>query len=107
MPIAVLRSPHEQIEQPIRPATTVLWVADQLPGRHKLAPIADDLRQEGRLARVEPTVAAFTLLGSVMWIARWYRRDGRLSGPEVADEITAIALRGVLLDGGSVQKDDV
>ena len=55
-----------------------------------------ELREEGRLADVDPDVAAFALLGSVMWIARWYRRDGRLTGEQIADEITELGLSGVL-----------
>jgi len=55
-----------------------------------------ELRREGRLIDVDPSVAAFALLGSVMWIARWYRRDGRLSGEQIADEITALGLSSIL-----------
>lgn len=55
-----------------------------------------ELREEGKLATVDPTVAAFGVLGSVLWIARWFRSDGRLSGTEVAEEIAEIALTGLL-----------
>ena len=55
-----------------------------------------DLRREGRVANVDPSVGAFALLGSVMWIARWYRQDGRLSGAQIADEVTEFAMSGIL-----------
>lgn len=54
------------------------------------------LEQRGELLGVDPTVAAFGLLGSVLWIARWYRTGGRLEGAQVADQITDFALKGLL-----------
>ncbi len=56
----------------------------------------EQLRVAGRLKPVDTTVAAFALLGAVMWTARWYRPEGRLSGAEVSEQITEIALRGFL-----------
>jgi AcrR family transcriptional regulator len=54
------------------------------------------LQERGQLTDVDPTVAAFGVLGSVLWVARWYRTNGRLSGEEVANQIASLALRGVL-----------
>jgi AcrR family transcriptional regulator len=55
-----------------------------------------ELRSAGRLRRVDPTVAAFSLLGMILWLPRWFRQDGRLSQEQVADEIANIALAGLL-----------
>ena len=44
---------------------------------------------------IDPTVAAFGVLGSVLWLARWYRPDGRLSAAQVAEELTEFALKGL------------
>lgn len=63
----------------------------------------DELRDAGRLRAVDATVAAFSLLGMVMWIARWYRPDGRLAGNDVVRDVTEIAVAGVL-DRGAFQK---
>lgn len=56
----------------------------------------EELRQAGRLRDVDTTVAAFSMLGMVMWLSRWYSSDGRLRGSEVARDITEIALGGLL-----------
>ncbi len=56
------------------------------------------LREEGRLRPVDSSVAAFSILGMVVWIARWYRRSGHLTSREVADQITDLATAAVLRD---------
>jgi hypothetical protein len=32
----------------------------------------------------------------LLWLSRWYRTDGKLSGEEVANEIEKIAFGGIL-----------
>src|SRR5262245_12752245 len=54
------------------------------------------LKEEGKLKDVDITVAAFSLLGMILWLSRWFRPDGRLSGEKVAREICKIALGGLL-----------
>lgn len=56
----------------------------------------DDLSAQGKLQAVDTTVAAFSLLGMVMWLARWYTPGGRLAAGEVVGDMTRIALAGVL-----------
>ena len=61
--------------------------------------IRDTLRQlkeEDRLKEVDITVAAFSILGMILWLSRWYRKDGKLGSQQVTDEILKIALGGVL-----------
>jgi hypothetical protein len=55
-----------------------------------------DLETRGRLREVDPTVAAFSLLGMILWLPRWFRQNGRLTQEQVAREITEIALAGLL-----------
>lgn len=55
----------------------------------------EGLSREGKLRSVDPTVAAFGLLGMILWISRWYRPDGRLSADQVVDEITKLGLAAV------------
>ena len=57
-----------------------------------------ELKAAGRLHDVDPTVAAFSVLGMVLWLPRWFRQDGRLSQERVASEITRMALGGLLRD---------
>ncbi len=61
----------------------------------------DELQAQGRMRQIDSTVAVFSLLGMVMWIARWYDPHGRLNGEEVAADITEIALAGVLAPAAS------
>lgn len=55
-----------------------------------------ELKAEGKLKDIDETAAAFSLLGMIMWLARWFRPDGRLSREQVAEEICKIALGGIL-----------
>ncbi|MCI0390353.1 MAG: TetR/AcrR family transcriptional regulator [Acidobacteria bacterium] len=54
------------------------------------------LKEEGKLSEVDVTVAAFSLLGMILWLSRWYNPDGQLKPELVAEEITKIALGGLL-----------
>ena len=58
----------------------------------------DALREAGRLRAVDTTTATFSLLGMVMWIARWYQKGGRLEADAVVDDLARIALSGVLAE---------
>lgn len=55
-----------------------------------------ELKSNGKLNRVDITTAAFSLLGMIHWLARWYHPAGRLGPEEMAAEITKIALGGLL-----------
>jgi TetR/AcrR family transcriptional regulator, cholesterol catabolism regulator len=56
----------------------------------------ESLKQEGKLKNVDVTVAAFSLLGMILWLSRWFQPNGRLSFQQVAEEISKIALGGLL-----------
>ncbi len=55
-----------------------------------------ELKAAGKLHDVDPTVAAFSVLGMVLWLPRWFRQDGRLSQERVATEIARLAMGGLL-----------
>jgi AcrR family transcriptional regulator len=57
------------------------------------------LQVEGKLRDVNLTTAAFSLLGMILWISRWYRRDGKLSAEQVLKDYLDIAMNGVLKMG--------
>lgn len=59
------------------------------------------LAADGRLRPVDPTTAAFSLLGMLMWLARWYSPAGRLKPEEVVRDITEIAVASVLADAST------
>jgi AcrR family transcriptional regulator len=54
------------------------------------------LDSEGKLRDVNHTTAAFSLLGMILWISRWYRRDGKLSVDQVMKDYVDIAMNGLL-----------
>jgi AcrR family transcriptional regulator len=54
------------------------------------------LKDESRLKDLDVTVAAFNILGMIMWLARWYRPDGKLTGEQVAEETCKMAMGGIL-----------
>jgi AcrR family transcriptional regulator len=56
----------------------------------------DTLRSRGRVRDVDSTVATFGLLGMILWVPRWFDGDGRLGSEEVAEQLTELALGGLL-----------
>lgn len=56
----------------------------------------EELKASGRLRGVDTTVAAFSLLGMVMWLSRWYDPKGRLKSEQVIHDVTEIAVGGML-----------
>ena len=54
------------------------------------------LAAEGKLRNVNPTTAAFSLLGMILWVSRWYRRDGKITPQEALNDYLEIAMNGVL-----------
>ena len=61
-----------------------------------LREVLNELKSNGELADVDTTTATFSLLGMINWLSRWYRHDGSLTEEQVADDITRIALHGLL-----------
>jgi TetR/AcrR family transcriptional regulator, cholesterol catabolism regulator len=56
----------------------------------------DALRAAGKLREVNATVATFSLFGTLLWLPRWFRPDGRLTSERVIEEIANIAAGGLL-----------
>jgi AcrR family transcriptional regulator len=56
----------------------------------------DELKAEGKLLDVNTTAAAFSILGMIHWLTRWFREDGSLTKEQAADELTKVALYGIL-----------
>jgi AcrR family transcriptional regulator len=54
------------------------------------------LKEDGKLKDVDTTVAAFSILGMLLWISRWYHRDGKLTSDQVANEVLKVAIGGTL-----------
>lgn len=66
-----------------------------------------ELQGEGKLKDVNPTVTAFSLLGSILWVARWYRASGSLTAETVAAEISKIVFGGILKEELKLETGDL
>ena len=64
-----------------------------------------ELRSARRLRDVDPTVATFSVIGTILWLPRWFRQNGRLSQEQVANQIADIALGGLLRSRPTVKRD--
>ena len=58
-----------------------------------------DLVRTGVARRIDPSVAAFAMLGMINWIYQWYRPGGRLDESELAEALADTFLSGVLKPG--------
>ncbi len=58
------------------------------------ASFAEAIR-EGRIRRVEPRVAAFSFLGMVLWIYKWFRPDGQIPADRLATEMQDLFFGGL------------
>lgn len=56
----------------------------------------EQLKREGKLKPVNTTVAAFSVLGMISWMSRWFRPRGTLEEEQVAKELVKMATGGVL-----------
>jgi TetR/AcrR family transcriptional regulator, cholesterol catabolism regulator len=50
----------------------------------------------GLIRPVQPTVAAFSFLGMVLWIYKWFQPDGRLSAEQVSDGMVDLLFAGLV-----------
>jgi AcrR family transcriptional regulator len=60
----------------------------------------DELRRAGHLRDVNTTVATFCLFGTLLWLPRWFRPDGRLTSEQVIQAINDIVSGGLLERAG-------
>ncbi|MFY9572489.1 MAG: TetR/AcrR family transcriptional regulator [Blastocatellia bacterium] len=56
----------------------------------------EQLQKSGKLKDLDLTAATFSLLGMILWLSRWFNPEGRLSPEQVSEEVTKIALSGLL-----------
>ena len=55
-----------------------------------------EMIKNGTARRVDPSAAAFAMLGMINWIYQWYRPGGRLGDEAVADALSDVFLGGIL-----------
>ncbi len=49
--------------------------------------VVEELAAAGRLRAIDPTVATYMVMGSILWVPRWFREGGRLTAAQVAYEV--------------------
>ncbi|MDI3328088.1 MAG: TetR/AcrR family transcriptional regulator [Alicyclobacillaceae bacterium] len=69
-----------------------------------IASILEEGMDQGVFKRMNPTAAAFALLGMSSWVYKWYDRKGALSIDEISDLFADIYLGGII-DGQNVQDE--
>ncbi|CAN5859268.1 TetR/AcrR family transcriptional regulator [soil metagenome] len=55
-----------------------------------------ELEGQGKLHDIDLTTATFTILGMIIWLARWFSPNGKMSVENVCEDVCEMALRGVL-----------
>jgi AcrR family transcriptional regulator len=120
LPVQEIADPEERLRQIVvrhaRITTRAHGAVTQLSGETRALPTAarrqveqrmriyidlvrgtlTDLQSAGRLRDLDPTVAAFSLIGMILWLPRWFRPGGRLTTEQAANEIAEMALGGLL-----------
>ena len=52
------------------------------------------IEEQGKVTKIDLTTATFTLFGMIMWLARWFSPNGKMSVENVCEDICEMALRG-------------
>lgn len=52
--------------------------------------------ERGQLRTVDPTLATFSFLGTVLWTYKWYRPDGRIPTAQLTEGMIDLFFRGLL-----------
>jgi AcrR family transcriptional regulator len=60
----------------------------------------DELHAQGKLRAVDPTVAAFSLFGTLLWLPRWFHVGGELTSEKVVENIVSFVTGGLLKGKG-------
>jgi len=89
--------------------TVILHESNALKGRYRdrinarkkryvkfLEKTIRELVRTGKARRVDPSLAAFAMLGMINWIYQWYRPGGRIDENALADALADMFLGGVL-----------
>jgi TetR/AcrR family transcriptional regulator, cholesterol catabolism regulator len=62
--------------------------------------LEDSFRQameSGQIRKVDPTIASFAFLGSVLWSYKWYRPDGRITAQQLSDGTIDLFFNGLVI----------
>lgn len=54
------------------------------------------LASEGKLRNINPTAGAFGMLGMILWISRWYRRDGKITPRKALNDYLEMTMHALI-----------
>ena len=57
--------------------------------------------KQGRMRPVDPTIVAFSFLGMVLWVYKWFKPDGRLTDDQIADGMVDLFFAGLAAPGAA------
>jgi len=63
---------------------------------HFLESSFEEAVREGRIRPISPRVAAFSFLGQVLWIYKWFRPDGQIPAEQLAREMLDLFFGGLV-----------
>lgn len=58
----------------------------------------DEGIERGEFRSVDSKIAVFAILGAINWIARWYRPEGPVHGPELGEQFAEQLLGGLMCE---------
>src|SRR5258706_8324765 len=65
---------------------------------HFLESSFEEAVRDGRIRSVEPRVAAFSFLGMVLWIYKWFRPEGKIPAAQLSREMQDLFFGGLEID---------
>ena len=80
----------------LSPAHSRVVLERQRKYLHVIRETLDQLKAEGKLRDIDPSVAAATLLGMVCWLGRWYNNGGRMTSDQVVRDFVEMVMHAVL-----------
>jgi len=63
--------------------------------------------KQGRMRPVDPTIVAFSFLGMVLWVYKWFKPDGRLNEDQIADGMVELFVAGLAVPGPAAARTEL
>jgi AcrR family transcriptional regulator len=60
--------------------------------------------KQGRMRPLEPTIVAFSFLGMVLWVYKWFKPDGRLSEEQIISGMVDLFFAGLAAPGAASEQ---
>ena len=55
----------------------------------------------GRMRPLDPTIVAFSFLGMVLWVYKWFKPDGRLTSEQIITGMVDLFFAGLAAPGAT------